>query len=622
MKKTIHLLLLTFIVTSMSCSTDESYDTNTDSNNSSDTASDFDTNTQDISVENAVTIKFVSDDSISITNPYSSQITVVNDNSNITITSTVIDKQINYLLSGKTSNGSLTINSSSNFGLVLNGVSIISSDRPAINIASDIQSTITVVDYTNNRLIDGYLYSTDITNSAKASLFSNGSLTMTGGGNLQVTGSYKYAIASDKSVTINNGNITIKSSVSDGIHATSFLQLNDGVLIVNSTNDAIECDSGYITIAGGTITLTSTDGDGVKTSSKSTDVNRNIEMSGGNLTINISVTASKGLKSKGNIVLTGGDITVTSTGNAYYDTDEANTSSSSAIKADGDMTTTNTNITITSSGSGGKGINIDGALTFNGGNISVITTGSQYVYSSTVNTAAKAIKSTGNLIINSGTIQIKTSKTEAEGLESKSTIIINGGLIEIEAYDDCINATSHIEITGGTIYCVSETNDAIDSNGTMSISGGTIIAIGSSAPEAGFDCDENTFKITGGTLIGLAGTTSTPTTSVSTQNSVIYGGSSYETIHIESSDGTDLLTFKLPKTFTSTTMLFSSPSLTTGSTYTIFTGGAISGGTSSYGLYTGAVYSSSQATTSFTTSSVVTSTGTSSNNMGGRPNGR
>lgn len=213
---------------------------------------------------------------------------------------------------------------------------------------------------------------------------------------------------------------------------------------------------------------------------------------------------------------------------------------------------------------------MDGILTVNGGMITVTTTGDQYVYNSSNNTAAKAIKSDGDLTVNAGTIVISTSKTEAEGLESKATLTINGGVIEIKAYDDCINAANHIEITGGTIYCVSQTNDAIDSNGTLRISGGTVIAIGSSAPEAGFDCDNNTFKITGGTLVGFGGSTSTPTSNVSTQRSLIYGGSSYEIIHIEASSSEDVLTFKLPKTFSNTTMLFSSADLISGTTYNIY----------------------------------------------------
>ena len=87
-----------------------------------------------------------------------------------------------------------------------------------------------------------------------------------------------------------------------------------------------------------------------------------------------------------------------------------------------------------------------------------------------------------------------------------------------------MNASKSIVINGGNIYCYSSGNDGVDSNGTLTITGGTIVSIGTTSPEEGFDCDQNTFKITGGTILGIGGGTSTPTSSVCTQRTVIYGG--------------------------------------------------------------------------------------------------
>lgn len=622
MRKKIFLLSLLSILF-MACSKDDADDESNNGNNESgnvEIPTDFDTNTQDITVENAVKINFAGNDSVDITNPYQDGVDVTVDAlNNVVITSTIANTQLNYVLSGQTSSGSVKIYSDYKFGLVLNGVSIISTDRPAINIQSGKKASITVVAQTNNRLVDGTTYSESSTEDMKAALYSEGQLVFSGAGTLQVIGRTKHGICSDDYIHIDEASISINTLSKDGIHANDYIEIEGGNLSIKSANDAIECEQGYITINGGTINIESTNGDGIKTSYASTDLDRNINISGGDLTIQVSGEATKGIKSKGDINLTGGTLDITTTGSAYYDTDDADISSSAGIKADGNMTLSgNSALTINSTGAGGKGININGTLTFDGGTTAVVTSGDRYIYDKNNDTAAKAIKSDGNLTVNSGTIKIKTSKTEAEGLESKSTIIITGGVIEVEAYDDCINASNHIDISGGTVYCLSETNDAIDSNGTLTISGGTVIAIGSSSPECGFDCDNNTFNITGGTIVGLGGSTSKPTSSSSTQRSLVYGSSAYETIHIESAGGEDVLTFKLPKTFNQTTLLFSTPAFTSGSQYTLYTGGTITGGTSEYGLYSGAIYNKGTSSQTFTTTSMVTSLGNTNNgNMGG-----
>lgn len=248
-------------------------------------------------------------------------------------------------------------------------------------------------------------------------------------------------------------------------------------------------------------------------------------------------------------------------------------------------------------------------MDINGGTIDITTTG----------TSAKGIKSLGNLTINGGNIKVKTSLREAEGIESKRELVINDGYIIVEAYDDCINAATSIIINGGEIYCYSAANDGIDSNGTLTITGGTVIAIGTSSPEDGFDCDQNTFKITGGTIIGVGGGTSTPTSKECTQPSLVYGGSGTQNtlFHISAADGTDVLTFNIPRTLQQMTLLFSSSSLASGASYTLQTGGTATGGTDFYGLYTGATYSGGTQAATFTTSSMVTTLGFVSGGIGG-----
>lgn len=621
MKKYLLSILVLPIFLFLSCSSDSDSPTNAIEDDTTDTSGSYNTNTQNISVDNAILISYT-EDGVTVDNPYTSAVSITTDGQDVVINSTETTTALNYVISGQTTSGSLKIYSTYKYGLVLNGVSIINTVGPAINLQSSKKATLTLVANTNNRLIDGKSYTESSTEDMKGALFSEGQMIFEGTGNLLVTGRYKHAIVSDDYIQVNGGAITISGAVKDGIHVNDYFTMTGGTLNITSTGDGIECESGYVNVEGGQLTVASSGGDGVKTSYSGTDttITKDIEISGGTTTINVTGAATKGIKSKGDFYMSSGKLIVTTTGDAYYDATEADTSSSAGIKVDGDMAVDgDAVITITSSGTGGKGINVTGILVFDGGTTTVTTSGNQYVYNSKIDTAAKAIKSTGKLYVNSGTVKIKTSTTEAEGLESKDNLTITGGVVEIEAYDDCINASNHIEITGGTVYCLSTTNDAIDSNGTMTISGGTVIAIGSSSPEAGFDCDDNTFKITGGTLIGFGGSTSTPTSSVSSQYSLVYGGSSYSLVNISSSTGDNILTFKLPKTFNSTTMLFSSPSLLANTTYNIYTGGSTSGGSESNGLYSGTTYSAGTLASTFTTTSIVTIVGTSGGGGGGRP---
>jgi len=194
-------------------------------------------------------------------------------------------------------------------------------------------------------------------------------------------------------------------------------------------------------------------------------------------------------------------------------------------------------------------------------------------------------------------------------MESKNVLTIHGGEIEITAYDDCLNASTNIVINGGRIYCYSTGNDGIDSNGSITINGGTMVTSGATAPEEGFDCDQNTFAIRGGTLIGTGGASSSPTAASCTQRSVLYkgGGPSGTVVQVKSAGG-DVLVYKLPRSYggaTSMTMLFSVPGLTNIS-YSIVTNATVTGGADFHGLLMGATVTGGKTSKTFTASTMLT----------------
>lgn len=609
---------------------------------------DFKTDTKDTTFVNAVLITFTND-GVSITNPYEDDgVSITESNGNVVVTSTNTTTEFNYVLSGQTKSGSVKIYSDLKFGLGFNGIDITSTDGPALNIQSGKKVTITQVGGTSNRLIDSSTYTPYGDEDMKGAFFSEGQLNFEGSGSLTVYGFYKHAIASDDYVRVKSGTIIVKTAVSDGIHAKDYFRMDGGTVEIKASSDGIDCDEGYIRIDGGNITIKSAD-DGIVASYEDSDASitpyitidnatiditttgqkamgiksdiSSVTVNSGTININVKGEASKAFKTGGDMVLNGGDLTLATSGSAFYDTSDQDISSAAGIKCDGNLTINDgTVLKITSSGAGGKGISVDNDFIMEGGTVTVTTTGEQYKYGSD-DTAAKAIKADGNVTVNNGNITIKTSGVEAEGLESKKTLTINNGNIIIEAYDDCINASNHIAINGGNIYCYSTTNDGIDSNGTLTVTGGVVIASGTTSPEEGFDCDNNTFKITGGILIGTGGATSSPTSSVCTQRSLVYSttGTANELIHIKSSDGTAILTYKVPRTYNTMTLLFSSPDINANTSYTIYKGGSITGATEFYGFYTGGTYTGGSSANTFTasSSSMVNTVGSSSG--GGRP---
>ncbi|MFV0605444.1 MAG: carbohydrate-binding domain-containing protein [Niabella sp.] len=425
--------------------------------------------------------------SATVSNPLTTVSVITNNDTSFIINATA--EGVEYVLSG-TSSKTVKIYSTKKFKLTLNGVSITSTNGPAINIQSSKRVFVVLADGTTNSLTDNATY-TAYNNGTeeedmKAALFSEGQLIFSGNGTLNVKGNYKHGIASDDYVRVISGTINITGAVTDGVHTNDAFIADGGTVSITAGSDAIECEEGYVVINGGTYTLNAGD-DGIA---------------------------------------------------ASWETDAT----------------------------------IDPYVTINGGIITVNSTG-------------------------------------GEGIESKSTLTINGGNITLNTKDDCINAIKYLYINGGNIYGVATNNDAIDANGPVTITGGKIVVVGANSPEASFDTDRKTFKITGGIIVGIGGGAASPTASVSTQPSVRLGSTTANQIfHIESSDGAEALTFLVPKS--TSTMLFTSPKLKSGTQYVIYTGGSVANGTSFNGLYTSGTYTKgTKSSTSFTTSTMFTMVG-------------
>ncbi len=464
------------------------------------------------------------------------------------------------------------------------------------------------------------------------------------GGTLNVTTTGDGIDAGAGIIQINDGMITVNTPGTDSksIKCDSNMVINGGTFVITNSGDQTKGlkSKKDITINGGTFTITSsgttvvenadTDPDPSHCTSIACDGTITINDGIFNLTLPATNSGGRGIKGDDVVTINGGTLNITTEGpsTVYTLLDGTNDSySSHCIKSDVSINMQGGNITLVSTGTGGKGITSDGTIIFGALNandsllnLNVTTSGAHLLVTAASSWNAddadyanpKAIKAQGNLYVNSGLITVNcTQSTEGgECLESKDTLHIYGGQLALySAYDDAINAANHIRIAGGTTYAGSGNNDAIDCNGTISISGGLTIAASQTSPEEAFDCDNNTFSITGGTIVGtqVSGSmSSSPTASACTQHSLSYTGSSNNSVQIiRSSDNAEILTFHIPtigntgggggpggqggQGGSNAVMIFSSPDLTAGS-YTLKYGGTISGGTDFHNYYTGATY--------------------------------
>ncbi|KWW29057.1 MAG: hypothetical protein AUK63_1613 [bacterium P3] len=496
---------------------------------------------------------------------------------------------------------------------------------------------------------------------------------------VSMSGDQSKGIKVDGTFTLSAGDVTVNASGSyvpeasgngydpsycTGVKADGNVYMTGGSMTVNcpSSNTggkAISCDSD-ITLAGGMVDITVagacgtyTDSTGGTNSFSSAGIkcDGRLTVTGGDIVVR---AYGKALSADGDVTVSGGRMELSTNGAGAVTTGSGSSATdgytSSCIKSDGNIVITGGTVNATSTGKGGRGIVADGALTVGQTgaadslvNIYVTTSGAPVNTTSSGggpggghggggwpgggggNTdywkgIAKAIRVDGNITINSGHVQAYCSQTSgdptAEAIESKDSITVNGGYVETNAYDDAINAASHIAVNGGHVWAYSRGNDAIDCNGTyIHITGGVVIAY--SAKECGIDDNadnggthlyiSNATVVCSGTMGAIEGTPS-----VSGQKYLVLNNYSLMQNGFCVKSGSDeVLTFKMGSVsgsgFSSTESVsmnvdtgakrisgvFVTAPQITGSSYTYYSSPGISGGSNWHGLYSGATVTTS-----------------------------
>lgn len=437
--------------------------------------------------------------------------------------SSEVSEEITYRLSGTTSDGEFYMSGSYKATLELDNLNLTNlnpvNSGAAIHVENGKRIKVKVLAETTNTLVDA------ATGSQKGCFYVKGHPEFSQQGTLNVIGNKKHAIKSGEYLSVKDATINVTSAQGDGISCNQYFLMESGSVNISGTSDdGIQCD------------LDGTASTGITEDHEDEDTG-NIYISGGNITITSSALAAKGIKSEGDIYISDDAIiNVTVSGNGKWDDEDLETSAACGISADGNITITNGTISLIATGSGGKGIKCDGILNVSGGNINVETSGQLYYSNGTTEnhnytgntdnvnndyySSPKGIRVgvktengntytySGGIVISGGKIKVSTNGTNGEGIESKNTLEISGGEIYVNAYDDGINAGQDVNITGGYIYSRSTNNDGMDANGNFYINGGLVYAIGSRVPEVALDANTEEGKrlyINGGTVIVVGG---------------------------------------------------------------------------------------------------------------------
>ena len=354
-----------------------------------------------------------------------------------------------FTVTGTLDGGSIYVNTDDKVQLRLSGVSITSSDGPAIFFDNTEKGFVTIAENTENFLADSKEYTVE---DADAALFSNDDLEINGSGTLTITGNCKHGIASDD-LSIESGNIVI-TAYEHTIKA----------------NDALN-------VLGGNITVTSETGKGMK-------AEKELTIDGGDITI--TTKESEGIESKGTLVINGGNIKIDAFEDGINtgtpDTTETDTAVAEDSEKDEESITDMQKRPQMPDGEapaqrgerGMRGQMRDGQTP------PEIPEGEKpgrrdgRATPPEIPEGQERGQRPGN---GEGFSRIDEETAEAH------SITINGGNIYIKSGGDGIDSNGNLTINGGTVTIDGPENSAngpLDSEGTMAINGGTVITLSAS----------------------------------------------------------------------------------------------------------------------------------------------
>ncbi len=451
--------------------------------------------------------------------------------------SVVITGAGTYVFSGTLDDGNIVVDAydSSKVFILLDGAEFSCSDDACLRVENAEKVFLTLSAGTENRMESGETYSeTALDDNTGGVIFAHDDLTINGSGSLEIVANYKHGVDANDDLKITGGTITI-TCPSDGLHVNDSFRLCNASLTIAAGDDAIHSDTD-VYIESGTLLITECY-EGVEAPI--------IEVAGGDIMIyptDDGFNANGGSSGFGNF---GGGMGggMMGRGNRGESTDTESGESTgerpdfSEMSGDGEMPDFSE-----TSENGETPTPPDWSDSEDGERPEMPETSED-----------GECPDMGEMPEMSGEQQ-----SDADGEDTETYIRITGGNIMIineNAQDaDGLDSNGSVYIEGGTILVSlngNGSNNAIDygseSGGVAEISGGTIIAAGGASMAESFDA-------------------------TSTQPSISYAANAAAgtAVTLQAADGTVLLTWEVPCSFTYLTI--SCPDLAIGETYTLAIG--------------------------------------------------
>lgn len=321
-----------------------------------------------ITVVHTVTVTFAGDTAY-VNLGHAPNVTDTIKGAHVNIVSTNTKSELEFVVQGESTHGSLTYDGPLKCKFYLNGLNLKSDKGAAIDIQCGKRVDLILNEGTENVLADV------AGGEQKAALYCKGHLEVSGSGSLTVTGNTKHAIASKEYMELkkSTGSITVKKAVSDAMHVGQ-----------------------YFLMSGGTLTISGQKGDGLQVET---------------MTLDDDVTPNPDKENNGMMFIRGGKLNIT--------VDEDVTK---GIKVPGNLTVSGGEFTIVANGDGSRGIQVAGNMLVNEDNnttlMQIRALGTTYEDEETEeDSRCMGIKVKGNLTVNAGTIQVANKGKYSYGIK-------------------------------------------------------------------------------------------------------------------------------------------------------------------------------------------------------------